>query len=434
MGRPPLTIGTYGDISCRCVVKGEGKKPPKYQARARYRDRDGVIRIVTKYGQTKGDAKQALRDALADRQHDTGIGVRRTSTLTELAALWLDEIDGSSRATNTRETYRYAVDGYVKPYLGAIRVGEASTAIVDKALSRIEKEIGKGAAKTARSCLNGMFGLAIRHDALTVNPVREARSISSPRKQSTSLTRAQAEQLTDLMRSDARAILLDLPDLVDFGLATGCRIGEALAIRESVIALDFDEGTVEINATAIRVKGTGMVIQERPKTAAGWRVLALPPFAVAMLRRRRDELRLNPPAVQVMNPDDAIRLEAAWVAFPAPLARSVRDPSNTAGDLREVLDRLGCESCGGVGWHPALKTAKQNEKRPEAMPLCHDVPPFAWVTFHTFRKTVATRLDEINLTAREIADQMGHSQPSMTQDVYMGRKVVSAKAAAALDR
>ncbi|MDK8787807.1 tyrosine-type recombinase/integrase [Corynebacterium striatum] len=56
-----------------------------------------------------------------------------------------------------------------------------------------------------------------------------------------------------------------------------------------------------------------------------------------------------------------------------------------------------------------------------------DPAGLSWVTFHTFRKTVATRLDEAGLTTREIADQLGHEQPSMTTDVYMGRKVVSEK-------
>jgi integrase len=39
------------------------------------------------------------------------------------------------------------------------------------------------------------------------------------------------------------------------------------------------------------------------------------------------------------------------------------------------------------------------------------------VTFHTFRKTVATLLDDAGLTARQVADILGHANPSMTQDV-----------------
>jgi integrase len=58
---------------------------------------------------------------------------------------------------------------------------------------------------------------------------------------------------------------------------------------------------------------------------------------------------------------------------------------------------------------------------------------FAWVTSHVFRKTAATIMDQAKLSAREIADQLGHAKPSMTQDVYMGRDVRSPAAAAALE-
>jgi len=57
----------------------------------------------------------------------------------------------------------------------------------------------------------------------------------------------------------------------------------------------------------------------------------------------------------------------------------------------------------------------------------------AWVTSRSFRKTAATILDEVGLSARVAADQLGHSQVSMTQDVCFGRKIVDPRAAAALD-
>ena len=42
-------------------------------------------------------------------------------------------------------------------------------------------------------------------------------------------------------------------------------------------------------------------------------------------------------------------------------------------------------------------------------------------------------LDQQGLIARTIADQLGHARISMTQDVYMGRRVVDQTAAAALE-
>ena len=47
---------------------------------------------------------------------------------------------------------------------------------------------------------------------------------------------------------------------------------------------------------------------------------------------------------------------------------------------------------------------------------------------------MATQLDRAGLSAREIADYLGHERVSMTQDVYMSRGTNGVAAAAALDR
>jgi hypothetical protein len=55
------------------------------------------------------------------------------------------------------------------------------------------------------------------------------------------------------------------------------------------------------------------------------------------------------------------------------------------------------------------------------------------MTFHAWRKTTATVLDEAGAAARMIADQLGHSRVSMTQDVYLGRRSRDSRLAAALE-
>jgi transcriptional regulator with XRE-family HTH domain len=142
-----------------------------------------------------------------------------------------------------------------------------------------------------------------------------------------------------------------------------------------------DTGVVRIDYTVLRVKGKGL--RRCPtKTAAGERTLPLPTWVLVLLRARRDK----DPA------DDG-------PVFCDSLG-GLRDPSNTMADLREARGTEG----------------------------------FAWVTSHVFRKTAATIMDEAGLTARVIADQLGHSKPSMTQDVYLGRKLVSPAAAEVLER
>jgi hypothetical protein len=118
------------------------------------------------------------------------------------------------------------------------------------------------------------------------------------------------------------------------------------------------------------VPKAGLIVQPRPKTAAGWRVVAVPDFAVEMIRSRQ----VHP---------------AGGVVFTGPLARTLRDPSNASGDLRQLLDSFDCELCAGTLF----------QLEPDGS-----------------RKTGT------------------HTNPSMTLDVYFGRQVVSAAAAEVFDR
>ena len=56
------------------------------------------------------------------------------------------------------------------------------------------------------------------------------------------------------------------------------------------------------------------------------------------------------------------------------------------------------------------------------------------VSSHSFRKTVATLIDDEGLSARIGADHLGHAKVSMTQDRYMSRGRVHTQVADLLDR
>ena len=42
-------------------------------------------------------------------------------------------------------------------------------------------------------------------------------------------------------------------------------------------------------------------------------------------------------------------------------------------------------------------------------------------------------MDDAGIATRHVADQLGQSRTSITQDVYVGRKVIATKAAAVLE-
>jgi integrase len=376
MARPPLPVGTFGKVQFLVTRAGS------IRARVKYRDFDGVVRPVSRFGASRAKAEAALKQALRDR-YGTGAGeITGETLLRRVAEVWLSEIEARDLASSTKELYRDVVERRLNPGVGALRVREVSVATAERFIKTVLTNTGASTAKTTRTVLSGVLGLAVRHGALARNPVRELSRISHPRKTVRTLSHDEAVSLLDKVRTDPEAARLDLPDLIELMLGTGVRVGEACALRWA--AVDLEGATVEVNATTVRSKMAGLHIQEQPKSAAGRRIIALPTYVVAMLSRRAADPTLT---------------NDAGVVFPSPYLQ-LRDRSNTTADLRRVLDNAG----------------------------------FEWVTSHTFRKTVATWLDEAGQSARQIADQLGHSRPSLTQDVYMGRKVIGIEAAKILQK
>lgn len=53
--------------------------------------------------------------------------------------------------------------------------------------------------------------------------------------------------------------------------------------------------------------------------------------------------------------------------------------------------------------------------------LTLDGAGFNWAVGHTLRRTVATVASKAGIPLVQIADALGHADPSMTQRVYLGR-------------
>src|ERR671920_1194632 len=82
MGRPPLPVGTFGQIHFLRLDKH------RVAARTYFRDLDGRRRLVTRYGQTRAQAERRPREALRDRSTGATPPVPADSRLSDMAALW----------------------------------------------------------------------------------------------------------------------------------------------------------------------------------------------------------------------------------------------------------------------------------------------------------------------------------------------------------
>ncbi|MHA6793164.1 site-specific integrase [Pseudonocardia bannensis] len=373
MGRLPLPIGTYGKV----LVVRLGER--RFRAWADYRDYDGVMRRVQRSGPTRAAAENALKSALRDRSRIVLDGeITGDTRLRVVADLWFRELDESDRALRTKITYRDAWRRLVEPALGDLRLSEVRVSTVDRAIREIRQRRGSSSAHHAKVVLAGIVGLAVRHDAIDANPVRELTPArKKPVGEKVSLSEEGLSRLHNYLAGSEDARKYDLVDLVDVLSGLGCRIGELLALdwrRINDVA-----GTIAIEGTVIRVPGAGLIVQSHTKSRASMRTITPPAWVMDLLRKRHADSH------------------GPWV-FPS-TAGTLRDPDNTRKQLRQVLAATEWK-----GLHP-----------------------------HAFRHLVATRLDAAGLSAREIADYLGHERVSMTQDVYMTRRISGAAAGAALD-
>ena len=252
------------------------------------------MRQVERYGRTQGAARAALSFALRDRARvDADADITPDTKLAALAEAWFDDFERQDRSPTTVAAYRGRIDKHILPALGNVRVRELTVGLVDRHLRAVEARHGAAMAKQTKTVLGQVIGLAVRHDALTQNPVREASPISTmPKNPPRAFTARQAAQLMAALTYDDQAVARDLPALIATMLASGLRLGRHAL---SSGALDLEAGTLEVEATVVRIKGKGL-LRKTTKTTAGRRTLRLPSWCVQMLRERAAAVSTAPDA------------------------------------------------------------------------------------------------------------------------------------------
>lgn len=393
MARPPLPLGTFGSISCTQATPG------RFRARCLYRDWDGRVHEVERQGPSKNKAEARLKEALRDWISPVADAtITADSKVKAVAEAWLVDFEvqavAGEKSLNSLDTYRSWWLRHVAPAVGDLLLRELNATLLNRLCQTVKDTHSAATAKGVRVVLSAICGYAIQEGALKTNPAREVRRIETSKGErqrkadvgKRALTPAQILDLFRRLDGDDKAVRADLPDLVRLFLATGERTGEALGAHWPWF--NADAGELWMGGNVIHPRGRGQMLNAG-KTATAQRPIPLPSWCVTMLAERRWEA------------DD---LDGP--IFPS-RAGTMRSPANVRRSWRDFLARQATAA--------------------------HDPADYTWVTFRTLRKTVITLLDEAGLTARQIADVVGHSHVSMTQDVYMARKITSRKAARALE-
>lgn len=397
MSRPPLPLGTHGDITVTKV------RPMTWEARCRYRDLNGVVSRPAAWGPSKSAAKRALLAKLATITTTAAKGGwTRETRFKVVADRWESnlehEVAHGTMSAGTQRTYLSFLKNHARPRLDALMMWEVSAIICDDLIKDTRNAKGYDSAKTVRTILSAICSLAVRLGAIDVNPVRSTARLAKGRDDQKDVKAMTSEQIDEMLtglgkcainkekdsqgRRVGKRVLVwrDLPELAEAMLATGVRIGEILATSgDDVIKDDDGKPAIRIDTHIVRVTGKGLVRVPGRKGNKPGVILTIPSWSAATFARRKLAAGPNGPLFA--------SLEGGWL-----------DPSNTINRLREALNESG----------------------------------FAWVTSHVWRKTVATLLDKAGLNVSEIADQLGNTR-AVTEKHYIKPRSRNTKAAAALE-
>jgi integrase/predicted DNA-binding transcriptional regulator AlpA len=381
IGRPRLAPGEHGDTWVVALPNG------RFRAVVRVRDRDGRVREVTATADTKGGAKRALMRKVEGRSTTTSIGVTANTSIEELGAFWLEHRarTGNARsrrhlAPQTLAIYEGALRSVVHPAIGGLRIGEASVGLLEAVFADLDE---RGISTVhARSVLNQMLTLAVRHGALQTNPMALVTPPVRKQQEVTALDVAAARELRRIVyaktegKPGRRKPTPDLRDFIDVGLGTGCRIGEILALSWFRLDLDCSIPTAQIDGTLVEPRQGYVARLHRQDwtKSRSVRRLVLPEYVATLLRERRDR-----------------------TGIPAAHSPVFASPSQTWLWPNNINTRLRAAIAGTM-----LEGA----------------------TPHTLRRTVGTLVaHEAGLDAAR--EQLGHSDPSLTWRSYVAARPVA---------
>jgi len=341
---------------------------------------------------TKKGVKIKAREAV-NAFATNGYSVKEKPTITtyrELVTLWWESYKNTIKP-NSQQTMEGIVRIHILPVFGDYKLEKLTTPIIQQQVNKWADKANKGekGAYANYSFLNNInrrilqYGVTMQ--AIKHNP---ARDVIIPRKQQNKEHKVKFFSNQELKQFLGYLDNLDLSSYENFFdyvlyktlLASGCRIGEALALEWSDI--DLKKGIISISKTLNRYQETNT-----PKSKAGLREVDIDIATVTLLKEYKKRQQIQ-----------------AWQ-----LGRSERivfTPFTTKYAYACLLRKR-------------LQGHFKNAGVPD-------------VSFHGFRHTHATIMLYAGIEAKDLQYRLGHSNISMTLNTYVHATKEGAKKAVSI--
>lgn len=341
---------------------------------------------------TKKGVKIKARDALNNFAMN-GYTVKEKPTITtykELTALWWESYKNTIKP-NSRQSMEGIVRLHILPAFGDCKLSRLTTPVIQQQVNKWANNANKGikGAYANYSFLNNINRRVLQYGVtMQVIEHNPARDVIIPRKQNNKEHKVKFFSNQELKQFLNYLDDLDLSSYENFFdyvlyktlLATGCRIGEVLALEWSDI--DLEKGTIKVSKTLNRYQETNT-----PKSKAGLRDIEIDRATVLLLKQYKNRQ-------QVLSWDLGRSETIVFTPFTTKYAYACL--------LRKRLQKH-------------FKAA--------------GVPD---ISFHGFRHTHATIMLYAGIEAKDLQYRLGHSNISMTLNTYVHATKEGAKKAVSI--
>ena len=347
--------------------------------------------VTTKVtGRTKKEVKQKAQDAIIDFKVNgsTRFQASTISTYEELASLWWDNHKHTVKP-NSQDATRKLLKAHVLPLFGSYKLDKLTTPLIQSIVNQLAEKTNKGETGAylhydkIHAINKRILQYGVIMQAIPFNPARE---VLLPRNNQ----KANRHKIKHFDNQELKKFLgyLDSLDsnkyrhfyeitLYKFLLATGCRINEALALSWSDI--DLENAIVHVTKTLNYKQEINS-----PKSKSSYRDIDIDRQTVAMLKQYKRR-----------------QIQEAWQ-----LGRS--ETVVFSDFIHEYPNNR------------TLQTRLRTHFKRASIPN---------IGFHGFRHTHASLLLNSGIPYKELQHRLGHSQISMTMDIYSHLSKENAKKA-----
>ena len=341
---------------------------------------------------TKKGVKIKAREAV-NAFAANGYSVKEKPTITtyrELVALWWESYKNTIKP-NSQQSMEGIVRLHILPVFGDYKLDKLTTPIIQQQVNKWADKANKGekGAYATYSFLNNINRRILQY-GVTMQVIQHnpARDVIIPRKQQNKehkvkfFSNQELKQFLDYLEDLDQSSYENFFDYVLYKtlLASGCRIGEALALEWSDI--DLKKGTISISKTLNRYQETNT-----PKSKAGLREIDIDKATVSLLKQYKKRQQVQ-----------------SWQ-----LGRS-------EGIVFTPFTTKYAYAC-------LLRKRLQGHFKSAGVPD---------ISFHGFRHTHATIMLYAGIEAKDLQYRLGHANISMTLNTYVHATKEGAKKAVSI--